>query len=223
MGFHHQPNLTNNGLILALDAADKVSHSSGSTTWADLSPEGNTGTLTNSPTFDSGVGGSIVFDGSNDYVDIGDIGDVFGTSFAVVMWFNTEDVDNRQEYIGQYQNSNNWWRWGNDELDNWEVDIQDNGTRTAEVNPDWSVVANEWVHVACSRNGATWNFYKNGEVNGTGNNSASVPDIAASVTIGNVTGAAFEGKIASVQIYDRYLTTEEVRQNYNVTKKRFGL
>ena len=223
MGFHHQPNLINNGLILALDAADKVSHSSGSTTWADLSPEGNTGTLTNSPTFDSGVGGSIVFDGSNDYVDIGDIGDVFGTSFAVVMWFNTEDVDNRQEYIGQYQNSNNWWRWGNDELDNWEVDIQDNGTRTAEVNPDWSVVANEWVHVACSRNGATWNFYKNGEVNGTGNNSASVPDIAASVTIGNVTGAAFEGKIASVQIYDRYLTTEEVRQNYNVTKKRFGL
>ena len=223
MGFHHQPNLINNGLILALDAADKVSHSSGSTTWADLSSEGNTGTLTNSPTFDSGVGGSIVFDGSNDYVDIGDIGDVFGTSFAVVMWFNTEDVDNRQEYIGQYQDGNNWWRWGNDELDNWEVDIQDNGTRTAEVNPDWSVVANEWVHVACSRNGATWNFYKNGEVNGTGNNSASVPDIAASVTIGNVTGAAFEGKIASVQIYDRYLTTEEVRQNYNVTKKRFGL
>ncbi len=79
------------------------------------------------------------------------------------------------------------------------------------------------MHVACSRNGATWNFYKNGEVDGTGSNSASVPDIAASVTIGNVTGAAFEGKIASVQIYDRYLTTEEVRQNYNVTKKRFGL
>ena len=46
------------------------------------------------------------------------------------------------------------------------------------------------MHVACSRNGATWNFYKNGEVNGTGNNSASVPDIAASVKIGSVTGAA---------------------------------
>ena len=43
------------------------------------------------------------------------------------------------------------------------------------------------------------------------------------VKIGNVTGAAFEGKIAAVQIYDRYLTTEEVRQNYNATKKRFGL
>ena len=223
MATNYSPNIVTDGLVCALDASDKVSHLSGSTTWADLSSKKNNGTLTNGPTFDSEVGGSIVFDGSNDLVDIGDIGDLFGTSFAVVMWFNTEDVDNRQEYIGQFQNSNNFWRWGNDELDNWEVDIQDNGTRTAEVNPDWSVVANEWVHVACSRNGASWNFYKNGEVDGTGNNSASVPDIAANVKIGNVTGAAFEGKIAAVQIYDRYLTTEEVRQNYNATKKRFGL
>ena len=85
------------------------------------------------------------------------------------------------------------------------------------------MVANQWVHVACSRNGATWNFYKNGEIDGTGSDDSTVPDIAASVKIGSVTGAAFEGKIASVQIYDRYLTTEEIRQNYNVTKKRFGL
>ena len=223
MATNYSPNIVTDGLVCALDASDKVSHSSGSTTWADLSSKKNNGTLTNGPTFDSGVGGSIVFDGSDDLVDIGDIGDLFGTSFAVVMWFNTEDVDNRQEYIGQYQNSNNWWRWGNDELDNWEIDVQDDGTRTVSVNPDWSVVANQWVHVACSRNGATWNFYKNGEIDGTGSDDSTVPDIAASVKIGSVTGAAFEGKIASVQIYDRYLTTEEIRQNYNVTKKRFGL
>ena len=45
MGFHHQPNLVNDGLVLALDAADKVSFSSGSTTWADLSPNSNDAAL----------------------------------------------------------------------------------------------------------------------------------------------------------------------------------
>ena len=230
MGASGGPNVVLDGLIHSYDISDKVSYSGSLQnqiikTINDFVGSSN-GSVASSPTFDSGSLGtdfSIVMDGSDDNIDIGDIGDVFGTSFAVVMWFNTDDVDNRQEYIGQYQNSNNWWRWGNDEIDNWEIDVQDSGTRTVSVNPDWTVVANQWVHVACSRNGATWNFYKNGEIDGTGDDDSTVPDIAASVKIGSATGEEFEGKLSSVQIYNRYLTTAEIRQNYNAQKGRFGL
>ena len=45
MGFFHQPNLVNDGLVLAFDAADDTSFSSGSTTWADLSPNSNDAAL----------------------------------------------------------------------------------------------------------------------------------------------------------------------------------
>jgi len=65
-----QPIVTD-GLVFAIDAANYESYTSGSTTWSDLSGNGNNGTLTNGPTFDSGNGGSIVFDGTNDYVDYG--------------------------------------------------------------------------------------------------------------------------------------------------------
>ena len=82
---------------------------------------------------------------------------------------------------------------------------------------------NQWVHTACSRNGSTWNFYKNGQIDGTGSDDSTVPDIAANVKLGSATGEEFGGKLASVQIYNRYLTTEEIKQNYNATKKRFGL
>jgi hypothetical protein len=56
------------GLVLALDAADRNSYVSGSTIWNDMSGNGNTGTLTNGPTFSNNA---IVFDGVDDYVTCG--------------------------------------------------------------------------------------------------------------------------------------------------------
>ena len=49
-----QPQLVTDGLVLYLDAADRTSYVSGSTVWRDLSA-GNNGTLTNGPTFDTGM------------------------------------------------------------------------------------------------------------------------------------------------------------------------
>jgi hypothetical protein len=223
MASNYSPKIVTDGLVLCLDAADKVSYPGSGATWSDLSGNGNNGTLTNGPTFDSGNGGSIVFDGGDDYVSVGDIGDVFGTSFAVAMWVNPDDVDNRREFIGQYADSNNWWRWGNDELDNWEIDVQDGGSRTVALNPDWTVVAGAWQHIALSRNGSTWNFYRNGALDGTGDDASTVPDVAAVVQIGNSTGANFNGKISSAQIYNRALSAKEVSQNFNAQRSRFGV
>ena len=70
MAFANGGSIVTNGLVLALDASDRNSYVSGSTTWNDMSGNSYNGTLTNGPTFNSGSGGSIVFDGSNDYVAI---------------------------------------------------------------------------------------------------------------------------------------------------------
>ena len=70
MGFHHQPNLVNDGLVLALDAADDASFSSGSTTWADLSPNSNDGTLSAGTMGTVSGSNTIAFNGSSDEVSI---------------------------------------------------------------------------------------------------------------------------------------------------------
>ena len=59
----------NGGPVLCLDAGSKLSYPGSGTTWTDLSGNGNNGTLTNGPTFDSANGGSIVFDGSSTYIN----------------------------------------------------------------------------------------------------------------------------------------------------------
>ena len=66
MGLAHSPSLVMNGLTLCLDAGNRKSYPCSGTTWTDLSGNGNTGTLTNGPTYSSANGGSIVFDGVDD-------------------------------------------------------------------------------------------------------------------------------------------------------------
>ena len=59
------PSIITDGLVFAVDAANPSSYPGSGTIWKDQTVNQNNGTLTNGPTFDSGNGGSIVFDGSN--------------------------------------------------------------------------------------------------------------------------------------------------------------
>jgi hypothetical protein len=67
MAFNYSPKVITDGLVLYLDAANQYSYVSSSNTWRDISRAGANGTLTNGPTFSSANGGSIVFDGIDDY------------------------------------------------------------------------------------------------------------------------------------------------------------
>jgi len=59
--------IVRSGLVLDLDAGMNASFNNTGTTWNDLSGNGNNGTLVLGPTYSSANGGSIVFDGTNDY------------------------------------------------------------------------------------------------------------------------------------------------------------
>jgi hypothetical protein len=85
MAFNYSPKVVTDGLVLYLDAANPNSYVSGSTTWRDISRGGSNGTLINGPTYSSANGGSIVFDGTNDYVNCGDILN-YSNNFSANCW-----------------------------------------------------------------------------------------------------------------------------------------
>jgi hypothetical protein len=70
MSYYNGPKAVMDGLVMYLDAGNTKSYLSGSSTWNDLSGNGNNGTLTNGPTFSSANGGSIVFDGVDDTITV---------------------------------------------------------------------------------------------------------------------------------------------------------
>ena len=71
MGVFAGPDVSESGLVLALDAGNLKSYPGSGTTWTDLSGRGNTGTLVNGVGYNGSNLGSLVFDGVDDYVQFG--------------------------------------------------------------------------------------------------------------------------------------------------------
>ena len=88
-----------NFLILNLDAGNPSSYPGSGTTWFDLTSNNNNGILINGPTFDSGNGGSITFDGIDDYVDCGDIEMDGFTGLTVEAWCKSNIIDSNPRRI----------------------------------------------------------------------------------------------------------------------------
>ena len=93
-GFTGAPPIVTDGLVFAVDAANYESYPGSGTTWTDLAGSSNT-SLDNGPTFDSGNGGSIVFDGTDDKATSTLTSNtIFNSTFTVSTWFKQTDTDN---------------------------------------------------------------------------------------------------------------------------------
>jgi hypothetical protein len=216
-------NIVKDGLVLYLDAANSISYVSGSTTWNDLSRNGNNGTLTNGPTFSSARGGAIVFDGTNDYVTMGAKEDFnFDTgNFTVGCWFKSSQD---KQYAGLVGKSFDAYGWS---LQLSSGKIRQTYTPSEIISP-LSYNDNNWHYaiMVCQSLSQNMYMYVDGMLIGsTSMPSSSTPPINAPLWIGGWGNILFvlNCNIAQTSIYNRALTSQEVLQNYNATKGRYGL
>jgi hypothetical protein len=100
------PSINEEGLVLALDAADRNSYIGSGTSWKDLSGNSYNGTLTNGPTFSAANGGVIVFDGVDDYVAGGNLGSFYSQG-TISYWMYSTAVENyRNPFTTNYNGVN---------------------------------------------------------------------------------------------------------------------
>jgi len=243
-------NIVTNGLILYLDAANSLSYVSGSSTWRDLSSSNLSGSLINGPTFSSGNGGSIVFDGTNDYVNLGD-SDLFSFTsgggidlpFTVGCWVRLNAYGSGAALytmlLSKSRFSGGWTReWGFSHANSTGIGVVlfVNDFNYIGKTVDSPLSLNTWNYCVSTYNGnetaGGLSIYINGILQSTSNITAgtytgmsntTVPvEIGRQNNIGGDSGY-LNGNIANTQIYNRALTASEVLQNYNSTKARFGL
>tara|TARA_A100001201_G_C4001829_1_gene174801 strand:+ start:26 stop:694 length:669 start_codon:yes stop_codon:yes gene_type:complete len=216
------PNVVEDGLVLSLDAGNTKSYPGSGTTWTDLSGQGNTGTLTNGPTFNSANNGSIVFDGSDDVVSISDSSSIDVTpTVTISAWINPSGFgENNFGRIIDSDDSYNFF------LDNSTVTSgirywPNSGSALSVAN---CVTLDEWVNFVAVHSGSNVTIYKNGVIIGTSSALSTLPSTSSGLTIGNNNAGdrAFEGKISQVLVYDTALSTTEVQQNYNALKGRYA-
>lgn len=240
MSYSYGKSIVTDGLVFYVDAANDNSYPGTGTTWSDLI-EGNDGTLTNGPTYDSANGGSIDFDGTNDFVRVPDSAALqFGTgSFTASAWiYPVSAVDGRiintrgRGLGGQY--SGYQFRTG-ESGSNWGFSgcaIDDASGSIKSYTGSYVYPKNSWYYVNMVYN--TQNdlkLYVNGSLDGTltvgayGSISNSLPTaIGTSVAFNGVEGTYgqyFGGNISNVSLHNRALTSTEILQNYNALKNRF--
>jgi hypothetical protein len=221
------PHIVTEGLILNLDAANTKSYPRSGTTWFDKSGFGNNGTLVNGPTFNSGNGGSIVFDFVNDLVNTNITKIQLPTTSDVTLevWaYPTNNLAN-EEWLGISNLAGTSPAYHNVAIGRYTDNKVYFNNYDGTEHRVYSNIAilNNWYHViGVRRSGANY-LYVNG-IQQTQTLSSGNPNIGASVTlkIGKI-DAYYKGNFSQTRIYNRALTAQEILQNYNATKTRFGL
>ena len=224
MAFNYSPKTVTDGLVLYMDAANSKSYVSGSTTWNDISRGGNIGTLLNGPTYNSSNSGNIVFDGTDDYVTVTEIGQL--TRFSIESWFRPTTHPNNLAAVvtSVYPGTNG--------TVNFKIGYEGGsgmvgGTYIGGwfLTPSVPTTLNTWQQVIFTYNGSSLAIYSNG-VSGGSNAFVGTPNSGGDgIRIGRRWDTAdyFTGNIAITRIYNRALSQQEITQNYNATKTRFGL
>jgi len=240
MGFHHQPNLVNDGLVLALDAADDSSFSSGSTTWADLSPNSNDGTLSAGTMGTVSGSNTIAFNGSSDEVSIANNSTLnFGASgnFTMECVVKLKTADDNEMIMGK---ENGHFGQGysmrieeSGTSNDWGVQLhveQADGTQYRFISPQ--TIGQTYTHIVASfdRSNTLARVHINGQgLDGTtiSSNLSAIGDLDVSqeFTVGADSGGSrnIDGQIDIVRVYNKALNDNQALNNYHVLKSRFDL
>ena len=235
MGLAHgaqEPLGVRDGLVLYLDAANARSYPRSGTTWFDRSGNGNNGTLVNGVGYSGDNFGSLSFDGVNDYVN-------FGNNTTL---YNAYDTTFTQEFavrlISGASTSRTIFR-----VDDWSristgistssitftigySSPVDSLTYNSTINYNqWYLITTVWTKLN------TQQIYLNGilvaQRTPTISNYTGVTDTSGGANLGRGHTSPYtsniNANIAFFKHYNRALTPQEIQQNYNALKGRFGL
>jgi len=232
MGLIHSPRIVTDGLVMCLDAANSRSYPSAGTTWTDLSDNGNDGTLTNGPTFSSANGGSIVFDGTNDHIEIE--GDVPDTENRTLSGWIKLDALVSSTLIACCKVSGSSSAQTKISLGIYNGGLYAAVQRSSTIAfPTYSVsdIFSNWLFAAAtfSKSGSVWtaNLYLNGLFRSTESGSYASSLGLNETLIGSTKrengalNSLTDGRISSAFIHNRPLTADEIMQNYLATKGRY--
>jgi len=227
MAGHGNPDIVTDGIVFCVDAGDKNSYPGSGTTWNDLSSNRNNATLVGGGTFDSNFKGSIVFDGTDDVVTASDDNLPSGASArSVTAWIkNTrENAWNSIIHYGTSSNNQSHFFSIGDTSDGYKLHMAAfNNTADGSTA---AVPNDEWCHVVMSYESNAVNYYINGSASGGDASYSGVnTTLGGTLAIGEdmYANTHIDANIASVIIYNKALSADEVLQNFNAQRSRFGL
>jgi hypothetical protein len=229
--------IVTDGLVFNLDGGFTPSYPKSGTTWYSVGQSGNTTSLSNGPTFNSNNGGSIVFDGSDDYGTITSTGAYGNNSFSITVavypefdnitfgrpiFTKTDSCGSTLEFGIEYNRNNVPSGQPN------KFSVLIGGNLAMESSSQY--LKNNWYIVTSNYNSSdgSYSLYVNGELSASGTTGLDVGSGNGNWGIGRWDGCypnvpPWLGKISVILFYNKSLNNNQSIQNYNALKGRFGL
>jgi len=232
-------NIVKDGLVLCLDAAKKDSYPRSGNVWNDISGGQRNGTLINGPTFNPNNDGSIVFDGINDYVELGNIFNLGTNNFTINAWvkINSSWTSVNRNFVSKGRAAAQNYRYSIGFTPSRQLRGFVQGNSGADIIPATinTLNLNQWYMCTMVINReSSIELYINGVLqtltgdptisqwNGLDFQSINPFRVGTFTAFDNVSVFnPFPGDISQVLLYFRSLSSEEILQNYNATKNRY--
>ena len=206
------------GLIFNLDVGASTSYPGSGTTWTDLTGDGPNGTLQNTPTYVNENGGSLYFDGTNEWVS--GPGYSISSDYSFSMWFKIDTLS-----ITHYLISGGTAFFGNYNIiltTSGIVAVANRGNPVVSFS-EFTASIDTIYQIVVTKSGTSYNLYVNGyNVSSKTYNNANLIYSPNRLFANEWGGGLFNGSVYRTSAYNRALTAAEVQQNYNALKGRYG-
>ncbi len=219
------PNIITDGLVLHLDAANTKSYPGSGNTWFDLSGNGNDGTLVNGVTRSNNNSGVMDFDGSDDYITLGNF-DWFTPAQLTIEVYTKRKNNGGTEFSCEVAKDGSFYL----RLDKTAVEFRTWTDISGDSGNDYfgGFDFEKWYYMVGTYDGSVKKVYLDGikrsqEYSVSGN---ILPGNGLPLLIGGRNSAGsyiMDADIGVVILRDYALTPQEVLQNYNATKSRFNI
>ena len=222
MGFDNGwrgPNIVSNGLTLYVDAGSPSSYLTDfGTRWRDISGNTNNGTLVNTPIFSNANGGAFIFGGTTQYIGFGSAINT-NAAFTLEFWALRSSNTTPTLFSGNVSSGC--------------LQIRMNDTSVSLVNSNIAELGNFGVtsatalntisQIVVTKTGTSVVGYTNGTQRGTLTVSATFTTTNLAIGISGGNFEPFSGNVYKFLYYNRVLSANEILQNYEAQKSRFGL
>jgi hypothetical protein len=231
MGFQNGwrgPDIVSDGLIMYLDAGSPNSYRPDfGTTWKDMSGNNYTGSLVNGPTYSTGSGGNIVFDGVNDNANLGNILFTNITNTTIDFWVNFSTFLGNSAILTKGAQGagvdTTWASWIIGTTTTVRTRFFNSSDVSNFVTTD-NLTSNLWYNLVYTYDNSNIRFYNNGSIFETAALSGPLKNCTHPIIIASdIYGFSSNIRVGTLKIYNRTLPTSEIQQNYNAQKSRFGL
>lgn len=219
-----------NGLLFYVDAANPSSYPGTGTTWYNISPTNpTTGSLINGASYSSIGGGSIYFDGSNDYAEFSRVLNGQTQLSIIGFWYK----ESTSTYYGGWLSQNtrgypsspgDMSIYGGDDTGILGINGVSGDTRYGVTS------GGAWKMHSAILNSVNVNQYDNLTLVKQNGYTPSTQGTNNTLRLGQAGGypgfyapGYGQGKLAAVLVYNRAITSDEMTTIYNKYKSRLGL